>query len=876
MAVMDRDRWRVLGPLLDQALEMSADDRERWLVELRERTPAIAGELADLLTGEVEADRSGFLSEPLGQTLEGLELGAYTLERHLGQGGMGSVWLARRTDGRFEGLAAVKLLNFARLSAGGQARFRREGSVLARLTHPGIARLLDAGMGPNGQPYLVLEHVDGVPIDVFAREHGLPLEARVRLVLNVLGAVGHAHANLIVHRDIKPSNILVTRDGTVKLLDFGIAKLIDGGTGGVHTALTAEGSRAFTPEYAAPEQVRGDPVTTATDVYALGVLLYGLVSGRHPTAEGCRTTADELRALFEVEPARLGHGDLDNVLAQALRKDPRERYQTVGALGDDLNRYLRHQPVSARRDSLAYRTRTFMRRHRTGVLVATVVMAVLVAATAFSLSKMRDAQRQRDAAVYATKRAQAQAEVQSLLMSQVGDKPITMREILDRGRMAVDREFASDPRLLATMLVQLSSQYADLGDDKVRGALLARAESLAVATHDTAQLVEIRCTMEDNLRTRGRYDDARRTLDGAESMLARIADPRVDVICLQYEAQLDNEAGPDRRAGPAIRRAIAIRDSLGETKDMMYVGMLSTLAYALEREKRPREAIVTLRHAAAIMDSTGRGETMTRAIIQHDLAVTLSDIGETAEAEQLLHDVLERVARSDPTGRIPTQPLIHYGHTALFQGEFDSAAKYFAMLVGQAMQDHSGYWEGRGLFGLAQAQIRLGRMADGRLSSTLLRHIEAHTDLKSTDDEITDSRILDAMVAMARGDTAAAHDLVIEVLRANGYFAGARRPVFRAALVLASETSLALGMNADALRYARDAHAVANADSLAGSRSAYVGEARLFEARALLASGDTAAARTVLALAVTGLRTGAGAQHRRTLEAQTLLATLPP
>ncbi|HEV2179127.1 MAG TPA: serine/threonine-protein kinase, partial [Gemmatimonadaceae bacterium] len=420
MSAMDRERWKMIEPLLDHALDLPDSERDKWLTELSISSPEMAIELTSLLSGDADADRTGFMGEPVAVSLEGLELGAYTLVEPIGQGGMGTVWLARRTDGRFEGRAAVKLLNLARLSASGQGRFRREGSVLARLTHPGIARLLDAGVGPNGQPYLVLEYVDGQPIDVYARERGIGVDARIRLVLDVIAAVGHAHANLIVHRDLKPSNILVTRDGAVKLLDFGIAKLLDDDATGRHTALTAEGSRAFTPDYAAPEQVRDGTITTATDVYALGVLLYVLVAGKHPTAEGCASPVDELRALFEVEPARLGVGDLDTVLAKALRKDARERYQTVAALGQDLARVLRHEPVSARRDSIAYRARMFVRRHRAAVATGAAVIAILVAATAFSVSKMRDAQQERDAALDVTRRANAQAEFQSVLMSQVG------------------------------------------------------------------------------------------------------------------------------------------------------------------------------------------------------------------------------------------------------------------------------------------------------------------------------------------------------------------------------------------------------------------------------------------------------------------------
>src|SRR6185437_8003299 len=234
------------------------------------------GRLERLLAGEREQDREDLLSgsEPWADlmepppSLEGLTVGAYTLERPLGQGGMGTVWLARRSDGRFEGRAAVKFLNLALLDPVGRERFQREGTLLARLTHPNIARLIDAGLTPAGQPYLVLEYIEGRRIDHYCDEERLPPARRIELFLQVLGAVAHAHANLIVHRDLKPSNILVARDGTAKLLDFGIAKLLEEGQSGAEAStLTDVGGRVLTPEYAAPEQIRGEAVTIATDVY---------------------------------------------------------------------------------------------------------------------------------------------------------------------------------------------------------------------------------------------------------------------------------------------------------------------------------------------------------------------------------------------------------------------------------------------------------------------------------------------------------------------------------------------------------------------------------------------------------------------------------
>ena len=288
MKPVSADQLAALDALLRQALELEEPEREAWLARLRRDQPARASELEALLAERPRLDAAGFLSreDASHAGLEGRQLGAYTLERPLGRGGMGTVWLARRSDGRYEGHAAVKLPNLALLDPVGSERFRREGTLLARLSHPNIARLLDAGVADGGQPFLVLEYVEGTRIDRYCDERQLPPEARLRLFLDVLGAVSHAHANLIVHRDLKPSNILVTRDGTVKLLDFGIAKLLqDGRSEAGDSTLTDAGGRVLTPEYAAPEQIRGEPVTIATDVYALGVLLYLLLAGRHPTVE---------------------------------------------------------------------------------------------------------------------------------------------------------------------------------------------------------------------------------------------------------------------------------------------------------------------------------------------------------------------------------------------------------------------------------------------------------------------------------------------------------------------------------------------------------------------------------------------------------------
>jgi tetratricopeptide (TPR) repeat protein len=325
----------------------------------------------------------------------------------------------------------------------------------------------------------------------------------------------------------------------------------------------------------------------------------------------------------------------------------------------------------------------------------------------------------------------------------------------------------------------------------------------------------------------------------------------------------------------AARYAIAIRDSLGRTRDMVYLGLLNTLAQSLDGAGRGREAVAQFQHAIAAMDSSARGGTLSRSIMRHNLAVTLVVLGETAEAEQVFLEVLERSARSDQTGRINWQPVIHYAEAALTQGHADSARKYFGMIVAQGVRDTSLYWEGRGLFGLARADVQLGRLVEARRAKARLEQIIAiHPKVLNTDDQVPDGQVLAGWLALAEGDTAAAKAAFLGALKANGYFEGKRKKRLRPVVLLAAESALSLGQIEEALRLAREARAIAALDSLTFSRSAAVGEARLIEAQALLAGGDSAAGRAAAAEALAALRFGAGPEHPRTRQAEKLVAAV--
>jgi len=593
-----------LRTLLEETLELEPPEREAFLARLRVSSPERARELERLLAAEAQLDASRFLLDPAWSGegaglpgLAGLRLGAYTLERLLGKGGMGTVWLGRRSDGRYEATAAVKLFNLALLDAVGAGRFRREGTLLARLNHVHIARLLDAGVTEGGLPYLVLEYVAGTRIDHYCDERRVPPEARLRLMLDVLGAVAHAHANLIVHRDLKPSNILVTDDGVVKLLDFGIAKLLAAERDEADAStLTDLGGRALTPEYAAPEQVSGGPITTATDVYAMGVLLYVLLAGRHPTAADDRSAAERLRAVLEDEPPRLSSalraeaasqrgtslerlrrlyaGDLGNIVTKALKKDPANRYGTVGALTEDIRRYLAHEPVRARPDSWRYRATKFARRNRPAVALGILATMALVGAVA----------RERHLRGVAEAETRKAGAVEEFLLgvftaadpfAPARDHPrnLTRRTQLGEGLERVDTVITAQPETRTDLRAALGRVYASVGsydkaEAQLRGALEER-QTLYGPRHP--EVAEVMDALGQALARQGRFTEAESLLRGAVSQRRELHGSRSQATAqsLDHLADLLRQRGDLFAAEPLTREADAIRSSV-HTSRMLF------------------------------------------------------------------------------------------------------------------------------------------------------------------------------------------------------------------------------------------------------------------------------------------------------------------
>ena len=494
----------------------------------------------------------------------------------------------------------------------------------------------------------------------------------MRLFVEVLRAVQYAHSNLILHRDLKPANILVTREGRVKLLDFGIAKLLDDRTQGAQpTELTQLAGRAFTPEYAAPEQIRGEDVTTATDVYALGVLLYRLLSGEHPTALPTVAAAEQLRAVIDNVPARLSvgvartthhsaakhgrtvtlpakalRGDLDNIAAKALKKLPRERYATVGAFADDLERYLNDEPVTARPDSRSYRMRKFVQRHRLGVGAASATLLALIAGVIGTTWQAIEARRERDAALFQAERAFAKGNLVNLMLGAIGDadRPLTQREILERSVALIEKQFTRDPRIAVDLLLPIAGQYLTLGDTAREYAVMQRAGTIATASGDPALIADVACSTVETELMRDRIDLAQAQLATGQQALAQMKRPDLGttLACMQAEADLARKQGDLDRAIARISEAIDRAERAGRTRGNSYPKLLAFLGAVQQQSGDLVASYDTLKKEQRLAEQLGRTETADYLSSRRAEAGLLMAFGEYVEAQGIIEAIVPR------------------------------------------------------------------------------------------------------------------------------------------------------------------------------------------------------------------------------------------
>ncbi len=694
---MTASRWRQIRDLFQAALRHEPAARPGFLEDACGDDAELRREVESLLEAHATGGRVDELAEAvidplLGGRLEGPapgeRIGPYRIVRRIALGGMGSVHLAERADGQFERSVALKFVRIGLAGEDALRRFAIERRALARLAHPGIAVLLDGGVSARG-PYVAMEYVEGTPIDRYCDDAALSIDRRLRLFCDVCDAVQYAHQNLIVHRDLKPANIHVTAEGRVKLLDFGIAKLLEDES---REGVTRATARWMTPEYASPEQVRGEPVTTASDTYALGVLLYELLSGHRPYRLTGGSPSEVERIVCETDPvrpsvaavrdvapddsstARSGHapesigrargleparlrrrleGDLDTIVLKALRKQPERRYATAGELADDVRRHMRGLPVRARADTWTYRAGKFVARHRVGVAASLAIVVLLVAGLFATEWQARRAALERDRAERVT---DFLVETFSSAGAETpGSDTLTVREVLDRGSARVRAEFARQPAILATLLEAMGEVYASLGlrDSAVTlfgDALEARGyrpgEDLEDA--DVARALRRLAMFETE---RGRFDRAGPLLEEALERLRRSGRPRteeyasaLDDIGYAWQVQGDLDA-----AEPLLAEALAGYEALPAP----VVGMgaaLTNLGYVELSRGDPDSAATFFRRSVDLRRRLDEPPRLAAALT--GLGGALARAGEFAAADSAISEAM-RIRRA-------TLPEGHY------------------------------------------------------------------------------------------------------------------------------------------------------------------------------------------------------------------------
>jgi len=646
---IDREQWNRLSGLLDDALDVDADEREAWLQRLSGEAAALKEPLRVLLAQRANIETDDFLKAPdfasaLRQESARLqaapldltpasEVGAYRLLRELGRGGMGSVWLAERIDGRLQRQVALKFPYAGPNQRQLAERLARERDILARLEHPNIARLYDADVTPLGHPFLVLEYVDGVPINEYCDQHRLTLRERLVLFLQVLGAMQYAHSHLVIHRDLKPSNILITTDRVARLLDFGIAKLISAGEA-KETALTQFGGRALTPDYASPEQIGGQLITTASDVYSLGVLLYELLTGNRPyrlkrdsraSLEEAIAEADiiapsratfgtdvaEQRSISAGKLARSLRGDLDAIILKALRKKPEDRYPAVGALTQDIKHWLDGESVEAQRPGTWYTVRKLVRRNRLLFGSAAAVFLSLIVGAAVAI-------RQAHTAIAQTERLQA---TESFLIdifnanSKGQADPLkaqqtTARELLDRAADRLVSQPQTSTEATEKMLAILGGLYEDLGLDEKSAVLRQRRAAVLTQLYGPGdqRTIEAQIEYAKSLYATDQWKQALAPLQEAERMLDKQGDVSSFTRARELGAMAEYLRGVDRnKAREYATRALALERQRYPTSQQFIEDLRSTALIYSETGNRAA-ALPLLEEALAVQKATGAPE----------------------------------------------------------------------------------------------------------------------------------------------------------------------------------------------------------------------------------------------------------------------------
>ena len=772
--------WPRFSPLLDELLALPERERAAWLAALppsqADLRPGLAAVLADLPTAD-SAFLSGAPSLPAPPedgayaAQAGLQVGPWRLLREIGQGGMGSVWLAERGDGGLKRQVALKL---PRLSwvPGNPERMARERDILAALEHPHIARLYDAGLDEHGRPWLALEHVQGRRLDEHARDRALDMRQRVQLLLQVCEAVAYAHSRLVIHRDLKPANILVTEDGQVKLLDFGIAKLLRGDTADA-TELTALSGRAMTRDYASPEQVRGDALTTASDVYSLGVVAYELLAGvrPHQLRRGSAAELEEaivhaevpLASLAAAEPAlrKALRGDLDAILNLALKKSATDRYAAVAALRQDFERHLAGEPLQAQPERWHHRWRRWLSRHRWAVAAAAAVVLALLGGLHAQLAVMLAltagaalALWQRNRAIQHAERAQAA----SLRAEQVKDfiasiftqavpragtgGAVAAADLLRAATQRVEHDLAGQPAVAAELGALIGASFNELGE--TAASLVWLPKAVAMCTHALGHshplTLQSRWRLAEAANTQGELALAETTLPALLRDLRAAVPPQPGLLvqALQSQAFADTKRGREAEAIAALSQAAEVATQHFGAASHKALLASSSLSNTLTHFGHPARALRAIEPAFVLAQSAlgPQRPHLVLAAVERDMAAAMSGNQRPREAADLMRRVLadQQALDGAETSRVRIA-MTFLGRSLLSCGCVDEARALFEqahalheLLSGGVNHEAVGLWRWR-----ARASVLMG---DGAMALSQLARAQALADTLGAEAEV--------------------------------------------------------------------------------------------------------------------------------------------
>jgi serine/threonine protein kinase len=896
-----------LNRLLDEALDRPPDARAAWLESLDPQYSHLKHELREMLERAARIETGEFLNTipkldltgtagantaaPAANDRAGERIGAYRLLREIGHGGMGTVWLAERADGLISRRVALKLPHGHWRAPGLAERMERERAILAELDHRNIAKLYDAGLTTEGQPFLALEYIEGVPIDVYVAggegRAALGVQERLRLFLQVANAVAYAHGKLIVHRDLKPANILVSKDGGAHLLDFGIAKLLDAGEA-QETKLTQLSGRALTLDYASPEQILGKTLTVASDVYSLGVILFELLTGSRPYALERQSAAALEQAILEAEPPRASQkappgssralrGDLDTILAKALKKNPQERYATVDALADDLTRHLQQRPVLARPDSTGYRLRKFVSRNRAAVAAGVVIASTIIAGAGVATWQAIEAKHERDLALQQQMRSDAYSSFVSVLLQDAaggGAQGLTATGLLDRGVSMLEKQTGVDDSVAAYIWYDLSRNYLLFLNSKKEIELLDRASAAAQRIGDQNLHAASECSAawsmgQANLPDpRSRYERGRAALESAsrpadfaikdclraEAYLLRTEGdiPRAIAVVLEGRTRLSNEKG----------RSVWLNDPLNTT--------LTDLYRASDRYK---DALPMSEVMLQEVRAGGRAGSFAELVSMLNMSGNLYRLGEIRRSMEFYDQALEWLEKADMTALPPVGVRTNASRPAARLGRFELAVKLANEDEKLATQAGSTTTIALAQIAVTNALLSLGRLDEAR-SRILTAEMFFNSNPVKYRRMLVDTKVLQGEIDFAAGNVESARQRVVDELAWAGYPASKTEPGIDRVLRLAAAVHLALGDHAAALGFANDAYDSAVRIAREPTASADVGLAALLRAEVLQAQGKPADARKALEVAVPALTNGYGDSHTDTRRAVQLATAL--